>query len=103
MPKPDNTLDNEQYIAELEKLVIWLAGAYTAGYESVSCREDGKGGVDDRFMNILMTYPTIQGTENRIFVKRIGSLRTKRHNQEAPGATWNQIFERISKGREEPK
>jgi len=96
-------MNDTEYIAELEKLVIFLAGAYTAGYESVSCREDGKGGVDDRFMNILMTYPTIQGTANRIFVRRIGNLRTRLHNQEAPAASWEDIFERISKGREEVK
>lgn len=96
-------MNDAEYIAELEKLVIWLAGAYTAGYESVSCREDGKGGVDDRYMDIFMTYPTIQGTQNRIFVRRLGNLRTKRHNHEAPNATWEQIFERISAGREELK
>lgn len=100
MSKP---MTDEEYIVELEKLVIWLAGAYTAGYDSVSCREDGKGGVDDRFMDILMTYPTIQGTANRIFVRRVGNLRTRHHNQEAPNATWDQIFERISANRDEIK
>lgn len=94
-------MDDAKYIEELEKLVIFLAGAYTAGYKSVAVREDGKGGVDDRFMDILMTYPTIQGTANRIFVERIGNLRTTRHNQEAPSATWDEILARISKGREE--
>lgn len=94
-------MNDKEYIAELEKIVIFLAGAYTAGAESVSCREDGKGGVDNRFMDILMTYPTIQGTANRIFVKRIGNLRTIRSNHEAPGTTWERIFERISKGRKE--
>lgn len=96
-------LTDEEYTAELERIVIFLAGAYTAGYDSVRVHEDGNGNIDERYMNILMAYPIIQGTGNRIFVERIGNLRNVRLNREAPQATWEQVFERISKGRKEIK
>lgn len=96
-------MNDDEYIAELERLVIFLAGAYTAGAKSVAVREKPGGGVDERYMDILMSYPTIQGTGNRIFVERIGNLRNVRLNQEAPKHTWEEIFKRISKGRKEIK
>lgn len=94
-------MKDEEYIKELEKIVIFLAGAYTAGADAVGVREVDQGGVDERYMNILMAYPTIQGTGNRIFVERIGNLRNMRLNREAPSATWEQVFERLSKNRKE--
>ncbi len=93
---------DKEYIAELEKALIFMCDVYTKGADSLAVQEGkGTGGVDDKWMDIFMSFPTIQGTGNRIFVERIGNLRTIRLNREAPKMGFQQLFEHMKVGRKE--
>lgn len=95
-------MSDKEYIDELEKTVIFLADVYSKGYESLGCQTDAKGKADDKWVDIFMFFPTIQGSMNRIWVERIGNLRTKAlHNREATRMGFKELYERISENRDE--
>ena len=95
-------MNDKEYIDELEKLVIFLCDVYTSTQDSLSVQEgEGTGGVDDKWFGMFCAVPTIQGTFNRINVRKIGKLRTVRHNREAPKMNMEEFYERIKVGRED--
>lgn len=94
-------MSNREYAEELEKIIIFLCDVYTKGADSLACQENDKGEVDDKWMNVFMTFPTIQGMENRIYVEKIGKLRTLRSNREAPKIGFKELYENIKSGRKE--
>lgn len=94
-----NKLD---YIAELEKALIFMCDVYTKGADSLACQTNDKGEVDDKWWGIFVAFPTIQGTQNRIFVERIGALRTRLGNREAPSMSFEELYEKMKIGREAP-
>lgn len=94
-------MNDKEYIAELEKIVIFLCDVYTKGADSLACQTNDKGQVDDKWADIFMSFPTIQGTGNRIYVKKIGKLRTRLRNREAVKLSFKDLFERLKAGRTE--
>lgn len=101
-------MSDEQYTKELEKIVIFLCDVYTKGHDSLVCQTDEDGRVNDKWAGIYMSFPTIQGSENRIYVERIGNLRTHLLNRESIGLSFKELFERLEvsrrkKGNHEPK
>lgn len=92
-------MTDKEYIAELEKIVIFLCDVYSKGADSLSVQTDNSGEVDAKWMNVFMSFPTIQGSINRIYVSEIGRLRTKTLNREAPKLSFQQLFERLKVGR----
>lgn len=92
-------MSDEEYIAELEQIIIFLCDVYSKGADSLAVQVDEKGEVDDRWMGIYMSFPTIQGTANRHAVDRIASLRDKRGNREAPKLSLQDLYERLKVGR----
>lgn len=94
-------LTDKEYTEELEKIIIFLCDVYTKGADSLNCQTDSKGEVDDKWMNVYMSFPTIQGTGNRIAVRNIGNLRTRLLNREAPKISFQDLFERLKIGRRE--
>jgi hypothetical protein len=94
-------MNDKEYIAELEKVVIFLCDVYSKGAESLSCQTSSNGQVDEKWLNIFMSFPTIQGGINRIFVERIGKLRTNLHNREAIKMSFEDLYNRIKIGRTE--
>ncbi len=101
MTTPKPTADPEIYIKELEKAIIFLCDVYTKGQDSLACQTNDRGEVDDKWLNIFMSFPTIQGSPNRMYVKRIGELRTQLGNREAIGMSFKDLYERMSVGRKE--
>lgn len=87
-----------EYTQELEKMVIWLCDIYTQTQDNLACHEKN-GQTDDAWMNIFMTVPTIQGTQNRMMVEKIGSLRSIRGNREGWNMTLDELYEKLSVGR----
>lgn len=92
-------MTDKEYIAELEKIVIFLCDVYSKGADSLAPQVDKNGEPDDRWLGIYMSFPTIQGTGNRIAVDRIAALRDKRGNREAPSLSLPQLYERLKVGR----
>lgn len=98
--KPEKMTDKE-YIEELEKVVIFLCDVYTKGQDSLICQTNNKGEADEEWVKIFMHFPTIQGSMNRIGVRKIGNLRTKHSNREAVGMSFQELYERIKVGRKD--
>lgn len=94
-------MSNEEYTRELEKIVIFLCDVYAKGADSLAVQVDQNGEVDQKWMDIYMSFPTIQGTSNRIYVEKIGNLRERRGNREAPKLSFSELFERLKVGRKE--
>ena len=94
-------MSDKEYIEELEKIVIFLCDVYSKGADSLAVQVDKNGNTDDKWMNVFMSFPTIQGTMNRIYVERIGNLRERRGNREAVGLTFQELYQRIKTGRKE--
>lgn len=92
-------MNDKEYIAELEKIVIFLCDVYTKGQDSLACQVDATGQVDDKWAGIYMSFPTIQGTPNRMAVSKIGSLRNNMLNREAPKLSFSDLYDRLEKGR----
>ncbi len=92
-------MSNEEYTRELEKIVIFLCDVYTKGADSLAVQTDKNGEVDEKWMNVYMSFPTIQGTGNRIYVDKIGRLRDRRLNREAPSLSFQELYERLKVGR----
>lgn len=92
-------MSDKEYIAELERIVIFLCDVYSKGADSLAVQVNKNGETDDKWMGIYMSFPTIQGTSNRIYVDKIGGLREKRLNREAPQLSFQQLYERIKVGR----
>lgn len=92
-------MSDKEYIAELEKVVIFLCDVYSKGADSLAVQVDKNGETDDKWMNVYMSFPTIQGSLNRIYVDKIGRLRERRGNREAVNLTFQQLYERIKTGR----
>lgn len=88
----------DEYTVELEKMVIWLCDVYTKTQDSLACHETD-GNTDDDWMKIFMTVPTIQGFHNRLMVKRIGLLRTRRGNREGFKMSLDDLYKRLSENR----
>jgi hypothetical protein len=93
-------MTDREYIVELEKTVILLCDVYSKGQDSLVCQENN-GEVDEKWVNIMMSFPTIKGTMNRIYVGKIGSLRTQRSNREAVKLGFQELYEKIKAGRKE--
>lgn len=100
MPKSSNPLGftDKEYIAELEKVVIFMCDVYTKGADSLSVQEKDNE-VDEKWWGVFMTFPTIQGTMNRIAVKDIGNLRNQRLNFETPNISFSELLEHLKVGR----
>lgn len=98
---PEPNLSDQEYISELEKTVIFLCDVYAKGKDSLTCQTTDKGEVDDKWMNVFMSFPTIQGTSNRIYVERIGKLRTRLGNREAVKLSFQELYEILKVGRKE--
>ena len=95
-------MNDKEYIDELEKTLIFMCDVYTKTQDSLAVTEgEGIGGVDDRWFKMFISVPTIQGTQNRHAVDKIGKLRTIRHNREAPKMSFDELYERIKQGRED--
>lgn len=92
-------MSDKEYIAELERIVIFLCDVYTKGADSLGVQVDKNGKVDEKWMGIYMSFPTIQGTSNRFAVRDIGNLREKRLNREAPTLSFRELYERLKEGR----
>lgn len=95
-------MSNEEYIIELEKTVIFLCDVYTKGADSLVCQTNDANEVDDEWFKVMMSFPTIQGSLNRIYVERIGKLRTIHHNREAVKLSFKDLYEKIRVGRHDP-
>jgi hypothetical protein len=93
-------MSDKDYIEELEKIVIFLCDVYTKGADSLAVQVDRNGETDDKWVGIYMSFPTIQGSDNRFAVRDIGNLREKRGNREAPTLSLRQLYERLKVGRE---
>ena len=96
-------MSDAEYTKELEKIVIFLCDVYSQGADSLSCQTNERGEVDDKWLNVYMSFPTIQGTGNRIAVRNIGNLRTTALNREAPQLSFQELYERLKTGRSEKK
>jgi hypothetical protein len=94
-------VNDKEYIAELEKIVIFLCDVYTKGADSLACQTNDKGETDDKWLNVFMSFPTIQGTGNRIYVDKIGKLRTRLSNREAVKMSFQDLYNRLKVGRKE--
>lgn len=94
--KPD-----QEYTKELEKIVIFLCDVYAKGQDSLTCQTDDSGQVDEKWMDIFMAFPTIQGGINRAFAQRIGNLRTRLSNRESVKLSFKELFEKLKVGRKE--
>lgn len=92
-------MNDKEYIAELEKVIIFLCDVYTKGQDSLGVQENGTNTPDDKWLNIFMSFPTIQGTANRIYVSKIGNLRTRLKNREAVKLSFQELYEKIKHGR----
>lgn len=92
-------MSDKEYIAELEKIVIFLCDVYSKGADSLAVQVDKNGETDDKWWGIFMTFPTIQGTGNRIAVDKIGKLRERNGNREAPALSLQELYERLKVGR----
>lgn len=92
-------MTDKEYAEELEKIVIFLCDVYTKGADSLSCQTTTTGETDDKWFGIFMSFPTIQGTSNRIYVEKISKLRTKLLNREAPKLSFRELYEIIKVGR----
>jgi len=92
-------MSNEEYIADLEKIIIFLCDVYSKGADSLAVQADKNGEVDEKWMNVYMSFPTIQGTINRIYVDRIGALRDRLGNREAPSLSFADLYKRLEQGR----
>lgn len=101
MIKKLEEISDKEYIAELEKIVIFLCDVYTKGARSLSCQTEEDGQVSDKWMGIFMSFPTIQGTNNRFAVERIGNLRTQLLNREAPKISFQELYERLKATRKD--
>lgn len=95
-------MSDKEYIQELEKIIIFLCDVYSKGADSLSVQTDKNGETDDKWMSIFMSFPTIQGSVNRIAIDKIGALRDSRRNREAPKLSFQQLYERLRVGRKEP-
>lgn len=92
-------MTDKEYTAELEKIIIFLCDVYTKGQDSMACQTDESGKVNDKWADIYMSFPTIQGSSNRIAVSKIGSLRNNLLNREAPKISLPDLYDRLEKGR----
>lgn len=92
-------MNDKEYAEELEKIVIFMCDVYSKYQDSIAVQTDDKGQTDDGWFNVYMSLPTIQGSMARIYVDRIGKLRDKRHNREAPKINFQQLYEILSKKR----
>ncbi len=92
-------MSDKQYIDELEKVIIFLCDVYSKAADSLAVQTDKNGEVDDKWLGVYMSFPTIQGTANRIAVDKIGALRDRRLNREAPKLSLQQLYERLKSGR----
>jgi hypothetical protein len=101
MPQSNNTptLTDKEYVEELEKIVIFLCDVYSKGQDSLTCQTDEHGNVDDKWLGVYMSFPTIQGWSNRNAVENIGKLRTKLGNREAVKLSFADLYERLKVGR----
>lgn len=99
--RPQDQLTDKQYIEELEKVIIFMCDVYSKGADSLSCQVNDSHEVDDKWMGIFMSFPTIQGAANRIYVGKIGRLREYNLNREAPKLSFQQLYERLKVGRRE--
>lgn len=93
--------EEQKYIRDLEKIIIFLCDTYTAGQDSLTCQTTENGQVDDKWANIYMMFPTIQGFSNRNYVRKIGNLRTKHLNRESIGITFEELYKKLKQGRTE--
>lgn len=92
-------MSDKEYIAELEKIVIFLCDVYSKGADSLAVQVDKNGEANDKWMSVYMSFPTIQGSANRIYVDKIGKLRERRGNREAVNLSFQQLYERLRVGR----
>jgi len=91
-------LSDKEYIQELEKVLIFMCDCYVQAKESVSCHETEDGRVDEKYMDLYMHFPMVQG-EASFAVSKIAELRTPRGNKESYKMSMTEIFERMSEGR----
>lgn len=91
---------SKEYTEELEKALIFMCDVYSTYQDSISCQENN-GETDDKWVGVYMSLPTIQGTSNRIYVEKIGNLRTKLGNREAPQLTFEELYKVLKLGRKE--
>ena len=91
-------MSDKEYIAELEEIVIFLCDVYSKGANSLSVQESDNT-TDDKWWGVYMSFPTIQGSMNRISVDRIGALRNSRGNRIAPKISFQELYERLKVGR----
>lgn len=92
-------MSDAEYTRELEKIIIFLCDVYTKGQDSLTCQTDEQGEVDEKWLGIMMSFPTIQGTMNRLAVRNIGNLRTQLLNREAVNISFDELYERLKAGR----
>lgn len=92
-------MSDKEYIKELEKIIIFLCDVYAKGADSLDVQTDKNGEVNDKYMGIYMSFPTIQGTGNRTAVNKIANLRNSRLNREAPKLSLQQLYERLKVNR----
>jgi len=98
----DNGMSDKEYTEELEKIVIFLCDVYTKGQDSLACQTNKDGTQpDEKWLNVFMSFPTIQGSMNRIYVSRIGNLRTSLLNRESVSMSFEEVFEKLKIGRRE--
>lgn len=91
----------DEYTQELEKMVIWLCDVYNQTQDSLACHETD-GETDGNWFKVFCAVPTIQGSYNRMMIKRIGALRTRLGNREGFKLSLDDIYERLSVGRKTP-
>lgn len=94
-------LTDKEYIAELEKIVIFLCDVYSKGADSLACQVNSDGQANDKWAEIYMSFPTIQGTGNRMAINRIAKLRNHMLNREAPRISFQELYERLKVARKE--
>ena len=91
-------ITNKQYIKELEKALIFMCECYVEAKEAVTCHETEDGRTSDKYFELYLHFPMVQG-EASFIVPKIAELRTPRGNKEDNLFSMTEIFERMLKGR----
>lgn len=98
MTKPQKIERGKKYTEELEKALIFLCECYVSARDSIACRELN-GQTDEKYADLWMKFPMVQGSQNIFAIENISSLRTKLGNREANTMSLQQIFEKMHEGR----
>lgn len=89
-------LTKDQYIFELEKALIFMCDIYNQAYNSLArYKETESDEMNDKYIDLWLTFPMIQGTTAQCAVSRISELRDVRSNYVRPSISLETLYEHI--------